>query len=74
MTVVGEAGDVNTETIESWNERVRKITRGWKAENISNMDETGSVWHGLSEKTLSKKGRAALVGNKLIKGLHGHSS
>lgn len=28
MAVAGEAGDVSTETIESWNERAREITRG----------------------------------------------
>ena len=37
MTFAGEAGDVSTETTDSWNERAREITRGWKAENIWNM-------------------------------------
>lgn len=44
MAVAGEAGDVSTETIESWNERAREITRGWKTENIWNMDETDSFF------------------------------
>lgn len=74
MIVVGEVGDVNIEIIESWNERVRKIIRGWKVENISNMDEIGSVWYGFSEKIFSKKGRVVLVGNKLNKGLYGYFS
>lgn len=73
MAVAGEAGDVSTETVESWNERAREITRGWKAENIWNMDETGSFWRGLPEKTLSEKGRLALVVNRPNKGLRGHS-
>ena len=73
MAVAGEAGDVSTETVESWNERAREITRGWKAENIWNMDETGSFWRGLPEKTLSENGRRCLVVNRPNKGLRGHS-
>ena len=57
MTVAGEAADVSIEIIESWNERAREITRGWKAEDIWNMDETGSFWCGLLEKTTSEKGK-----------------
>ena len=34
VAVAGEAEDRSTETVESWNERAREITRGWKAENI----------------------------------------
>ena len=64
MAVAGEAGDVSTETVESWNERAREITRGWKAENIWNMDETGSFWRGLPEKTLSEKGRRCTGGKQ----------
>ena len=64
MTVAGKAGDVSTETTDSWNEQAREITRGWKAENIWNMDETGSFWRGLPEKTLSKKGRRCTGGKK----------
>ena len=30
MAIAGEDGDVKDETIESWNERVREITRGWE--------------------------------------------
>ena len=64
MAVAGEAGDVSTETVENWNERAREITRGWKAENIWNMDETGSFWRGLPEKTLSEKGRRCTGGKQ----------
>ena len=69
MTITGEAGDGSTETIESGNERARKITRGWKAEKIWNMDETGSFWRGLPEKTLSEKGRCC-TGCKQAKQRH----
>ena len=39
MTVAGEEGDVRPETVESWSERAREITRGWSKEDIWNMDE-----------------------------------
>ena len=57
MAIAGEDGDVKDETIESWNERVREITRGWKPEDVWNMDETGSFWRGLPETSLNEKGR-----------------
>ena len=57
MAIAGEDGDVKDETIESWNERVREITRGWKPEDVWKMDETGSFWRGLPETSLNEKGR-----------------
>ena len=49
MSVAGEKADVRTKTVESWCERAREITRGWKSENIWNMDETEVFWRGLLE-------------------------
>ena len=57
MANAGEDGDVSKETLESWNERVREITRGWNPENVWNMDETGSFWRGLPDTSLNEKGR-----------------
>ena len=57
MAIAGEDGDVKDETIKSWNERVREITRGSKPEDVWNMEETGSFWRGLSETSLNEKGR-----------------
>ena len=37
-TVAGEAGDVSNETMESWNELARELTKEWKPENIWNRD------------------------------------
>lgn len=34
MTVTGKAGGVTNETINSWNERARELTRRWRAEII----------------------------------------
>ena len=64
MTIAGEDGDVKDETIESWNDRVREITRKWKPENLWNMDETGSFWQGLPETSLNEKGRRCSGGKQ----------
>ena len=65
---------MSTETIESWNDKARQITRGWKTENKWNMDETGRFWRGIPEKTLSKKGRRCTGGEQAKErpGLPGH--
>ncbi|XP_048576222.1 tigger transposable element-derived protein 4-like [Nematostella vectensis] len=57
MATAGEDGDVSSETLESWNERVREITRGWKPENVWNMDQTGSFWKGLPDSSLNERGK-----------------
>lgn len=57
MAIAGEARGVSTETVESWNERAREITRGWKAENIWNLDETWRFWRDIPEKTRGEKVR-----------------
>ena len=64
MSVTGEEGDVRPEIVESWSERAREITRGWKAEAVWNMDETGSFWRGLPEKSLSERGQRCRGGKK----------
>ena len=64
MANAGEEGDVSEETLESWNERVREITRGWSPENVWNMDETGSFWRGLPDTSLKEKGRQCRGGKQ----------
>ena len=44
MFVAEEEADVRGETVESWHERAREITRGWKPENFWNMGETEAFW------------------------------
>ena len=39
--IVGEAGDVSTETVTSWMERINELIEGYSLENIWNMDESG---------------------------------
>ena len=55
MSVAGEEGDVNSMALKSWKERSRELIRGWKPENIWNIDETGCFWKGLPEVSLNKK-------------------
>ena len=64
MTVAGEEGDVRPETVESWSERAREITRGWNKEDVWNMDETGSFWRGLPDKSLDERGKRCSGGKK----------
>ena len=64
MATAGEDGDVSSETLESWNEREREITRGWKPDDVWNMDETGSFWKGLPDTSLNEKGKRCKGGKQ----------
>lgn len=64
MATAGEDGDVSMETLESWNERVKEITRGWSPEDVWNMDETGSFWKGLPDTSLNAKGQRCRGGKQ----------
>lgn len=41
MNIAGEEGDVSEETAESWQERVKEITRGYAPRDIWKQNETG---------------------------------
>lgn len=55
--MIGRGGDVNPETIDSWNERVKELTKGYSARNVWNEDETGCLWKAMLKKSLSQKGK-----------------
>ena len=57
MSIAGEEGDVSAEKVESWQERVKEITRGYAPQDVWNKDETGSFWKALPEKSLSERGK-----------------
>lgn len=42
MTIAREEGDVTPETVESCQETVKEITRGYSPRDVQNLDETGS--------------------------------
>ena len=62
--VVGESGDVNSETVSSWKERVAVMTSGYKAEDIYNLDETGCFWKALPEQGFGQRGKQCHGGKK----------
>ena len=39
--IVGEAGDVSTETVTSWMERINELIEGYLLANVWKMDEPG---------------------------------
>ena len=65
MSIAGEEGDVSAENVESWQERVKVITRGYAPQDVWNEDGTGSFWKAQSEKSLSEKEKRCRGGQKL---------
>ena len=57
FNITGEEGDVSKDTVESWSERVKELTKGYAAADIWNEDETGAFWRALPSKSLSEKGK-----------------
>ena len=57
LNIAGEEGDVSQETVESWSERVKELTRGFAPEDIWNEDETGTFWKALPTTSLAEKGK-----------------
>ena len=58
--ITGEADDVSVSTVRSWIERLPELVKGYKLEDVWNMDELGLFFKllpdkGLIEKTKSKK-------------------
>ena len=62
--IVGEAGDVSTETVISWMERINELIEGYSLENIWNMDESGCFFKALPDKGLVEKVKQAKGGKK----------
>ena len=62
--VVGEAGDVSTETVTSWMERINELIESYSLENIWNMDESGCFFKALLDKGLIEKGKQTKSGKK----------
>ena len=55
--IVGEAGDVSTETVTSWMERINELIEGYSLEHIWNTDESGCFFKALPDKGLVQKGK-----------------
>ena len=52
--IVAEAGDVSTETVTSWMERINELIEGYPLENIWNMDESSCFFKALLDKGWQK--------------------
>ena len=64
FTVSGEEGDVDEETVESWSERLREITKIYELKDSWNLDKIGFFWKALLKKSLSVKGERSKGGKK----------
>ena len=64
MKINGESGNVAGETIASWRERIPELLRGYSAENVWNLDETGCFWRALPEHGFGRKGSLCKGGKK----------
>ncbi|XP_068738866.1 tigger transposable element-derived protein 1-like [Montipora capricornis] len=60
MSIAGEEGDVSPVTTDSWNERVKELTKGYSPRDVWNEDETGCFWKAMPEKSLSQKGKRCM--------------
>jgi hypothetical protein len=51
LAVIGEAGSVSHATVAGWYERMKELTRGYKKEDIWNVNESGCFFKALPDKT-----------------------
>ena len=64
LTISGEAADVPEKTVEVWIGRLKILLKGYKVEDIWNMDETGCFYRALPEKTLAERKKECRGGKK----------
>ena len=64
IRVCGESGEVSGETVSSWKERLPELLRGYKPEDVSNLDETGCFWRALPESGFGERGKKHSGGKK----------
>ena len=62
--IVVEAGDVSTETVTSWIERINELIEDYSSENIWNRDESCCFFKALPDKGLVEKGKQEKGGKK----------
>ena len=64
MRISGESGDVSSETVDSWKERLPEILKGYETKDIWNLDETGCFWRALPESGFARKSSQCHGGKK----------
>ena len=63
--ITGEADDVSIPTVKSWIKRIPELARGYKLEDIWNMDELGLFFKFLPDKGLIEKAKSKKGGKKV---------
>ena len=63
MNIAGEEDNVSQQTIDSWSETVKELTKGYSPRDVWNEDETGCFWKAILEKSLSQKEKRCTGGN-----------
>ena len=53
------------EKLDSWKELLLELVRGYSAENIWNLDETGCFWRALPKHGFGKNGFSVKEGKRL---------
>ncbi|XP_064387951.1 tigger transposable element-derived protein 6-like [Halichondria panicea] len=62
--ISGESGDVRSDTVESWFERIPCVVEGYEPRDIWNCDETGLFWRALPDKGLAVKNQECKGGKE----------
>ena len=67
MGVTGGADDVSIPTMKSWIERIAELVRGYRLEDIWNMDKLGLFFKLLPDEALIEKAKSKKGGKKKLK-------
>ena len=67
MGVTGGADDVSIPTMKSWIERIAELVRGYRLEDIWNMDKLGLFFKLLPDEALIEKAKSKKGGKKKAK-------
>ena len=57
MKVSGESGYVSGDSVHSWKEWLPEILKGYKKEDIYNLDATGCFWWALPDSRFGERGK-----------------
>ena len=64
MKVSGESGDMSGDCVRSWKERLPEILKGYKNEDIYNLDESGCFWRTQPDSGFGERGKKCKGGKR----------
>ena len=64
VAISGESGDIRLDTVELWKDRLPELLRGYKKQDIWNIDETGCFWKALPDQGFGQKEKECKGGKK----------